>query len=296
MTFARSHISLGEQSVRFTSSDEQAIVISESENATHVAINLTLTSPLVIEGETRNELSLTVARNAHAHVVLDAPKIASILIKLDPYADAHIYVRGAQHEQALLNIAVHEDARATLFVVGVDQEINLATDVELLGRDAAFAYFALDFATTAKTNSALTIFHRVPHTKSAQAFRGIYGGASRGQFLGKVVIDKGARASNAAQLYKSILLSKDAKAHVMPQLEINNHDVAATHGASIGELDSNILFYLCSRGIKIADAKALMMMSMANDILDNIDDREIKASLSEEVAAAISACEDAHVA
>lgn len=296
MTFARSHISFGEHGFDFTSKDEKSIAIADAPNATHVAINLTLTSPLIIDGKTKNALSLTFARNARAHVVLDAREISSTSIKLDPYADAHIYVKGTQQELALLNIAVHEDARATLFVIGVDQQINLATDVELLGRDAAFAYFALDFATTAKTNSALTIFHRVPHTKSAQAFRGIYGGASRGQFLGKVVIDKGARASNAAQLYKSILLSKDAKAHVMPQLEINNHDVAATHGASIGELDSTILFYLCSRGIKIADAKALMMMSMANDILDNIDDHEIKASLSEEVAAAISACEDAHVA
>ncbi len=105
---------------------------------------------------------------------------------------------------------------------------------------------------------ALTINHNAPDTSSQQLFRGTADGNSRGVFQGKIVVAKGADRTDAQQNHKALLLSPRAEIDAKPELEIYADEVKCSHGASVGALDQNALFYLRSRGIGAAEAKALL--------------------------------------
>jgi Fe-S cluster assembly protein SufD len=114
------------------------------------------------------------------------------------------------------------------------------------------------------------VYHSKPHCNSNELYKGIIGGKAHGVFNGKIFVEKDAQKTNAYQSNKNILLSNDAVVNAKPQLEIFADDVKCTHGATTGQMDDESLFYLRSRGINENDAKALLNLAFANDILNNI--------------------------
>ena len=155
------------------------------------------------------------------------------------------------------------------------------TSVYLKENGAAINYFGLDeLDASAKNNNELTIYHEAPHTKSNQSFRGIYAGESYGSFQGKVVVQRHAVGSDAKQLYKALIVGDKAKAHVMPQMEIYEDDISASHGASIGQLDEEAVFYLRSRAIDENAAKSLLIMGFLQEILNQIDNSLLKNTVA----------------
>ncbi len=114
------------------------------------------------------------------------------------------------------------------------------------------------------------VYHSKPHCNSNELYKGIIGGKAHGVFNGKIFVEKDAQKTNAYQSNKNILLSNDAVVNAKPQLEIFADDVKCTHGATTGQMDDESLFYLRSRGINESDAKALLNLAFANDILNNI--------------------------
>jgi len=124
-----------------------------------------------------------------------------------------------------------------------------------------------------------TIDHAKPHTTSHELFKGILGGKSRGVFDGKIVVRAGAQKTNAMQSSKNLLLSKEALVHTKPQLEIHANDVKCKHGATIGQLDDAVLFYMRSRGIGLAEARRLLIHAFASEILDQVTVKEVQTQL-----------------
>lgn len=124
------------------------------------------------------------------------------------------------------------------------------------------------------------VYHAKPHCNSNELYKGIIGGKAHGVFNGKIFVEKDAQKTNAYQSNKNILLSNDAVVNAKPQLEIFADDVKCTHGATTGQMDDEALFYLRSRGINEADAKALLNLAFANDILANISIPEFSAYIS----------------
>lgn len=159
----------------------------------------------------------------------------------------------------------------------LEQNIN----INLLKEGANFIYLGLHGLKNNSCQTILQINHQAKNTKSEQIFRGIYGQNSIGTFHGKVIIEKSAQHSLAKQDYKSILLSDNAKAKVKPVLEIYNHDISASHGASLGQIDELGLFYLLSRGINEEVAKAMLLNGFLQAILDKIGNNSIKENYSE---------------
>ena len=129
------------------------------------------------------------------------------------------------------------------------------------------------------------VYHSKPHCNSNELYKGIIGGKAHGVFNGKIFVEKDAQKTNAYQSNKNILLSNDAVVNAKPQLEIFADDVKCTHGATTGQMDDEALFYLRSRGINEADAKALLNLAFANDILNNISLPEFSAYISSLVEA-----------
>ncbi len=125
------------------------------------------------------------------------------------------------------------------------------------------------------------IDHAMPHCQSNELYKGVLDGKSRGVFNGKVFVRKDAQKTNAYQSNKAILLSKDALIDTKPQLEIYADDVKCSHGAAIGQLDEESVFYLRSRGIGEEKARDVLIRAFANDVFDLIDNEALHNHLNE---------------
>jgi Fe-S cluster assembly protein SufD len=112
--------------------------------------------------------------------------------------------------------------------------------------------------------------HASPHCNSRQFYNGILDGKSHGVFHGRIVVHKDAQKSDAKQTNRNLLLSDDAQIDTKPQLEIYADDVKCTHGATIGQIEENALFYLRSRAIDERTARRLLLMAFAGECLERM--------------------------
>jgi Fe-S cluster assembly scaffold protein SufB len=242
--------------------------------------------PLVLSIRTICTLHIVLKNKARAHLVVENHASSQINMQLEKEALLQLYfIPHYNHHRDTtqsLSARIEEASRLGIFELAMaEEQCSRTIQVEMCGPLAHTRYFGIDqLHGHAKKDSRLTIFHRAPKTISEQSFRGTYAGSAHGFFLGKVIVDKDAWLSNAKQLYKSIILSEHAKASVMPQLEINNSDISASHGASIGKLDDDCLFYLCARGFSLKDAHVILIKSLFNDILEHIDEPTLKNMLT----------------
>jgi len=123
------------------------------------------------------------------------------------------------------------------------------------------------------------IEHAAPHCASREVYKGIMDDASHGVFNGKVYVQPEAQKTDGKQTNNNVLLSETAQADTKPQLEIFADDVKCTHGATVGRLDEVALFYLRSRGIDLEQARTLLTYAFAADVLERIDQPEVRKAL-----------------
>lgn len=121
-----------------------------------------------------------------------------------------------------------------------------------------------------QTDNYTRIVHAKPDCESHELYKGILDGHARGVFNGRIVVNRDAQKTNSKQTNKNLLLSKDALVNTNPQLEIFADDVKCTHGATIGQLDEEQVFYLRARGIGEAEARSVLAYAFANDIVGRI--------------------------
>jgi Fe-S cluster assembly protein SufD len=112
--------------------------------------------------------------------------------------------------------------------------------------------------------------HRAGHSTSEQLFKGLLQGKSRAEFNGLIEVYRDAQQTNATQLNKNLLLSKDAHIDSRPQLNILADDVKCSHGSTVGSLSAGELFYLQSRGLDEMSAKAILTYSFARELISKI--------------------------
>jgi Fe-S cluster assembly protein SufD len=137
------------------------------------------------------------------------------------------------------------------------------------------ADFAFHAANIGGGNSTLevvtTIRHVEPNATSRQTVRSVLGGKAIGSYLGKVAVSRGADGTDSEQSVKAMLLDRGATANAKPELEIYADDVKCAHGATVGELDRNQLFYAAARGLDPASARALLLEGFVGGLWDEID-------------------------
>jgi Fe-S cluster assembly protein SufD len=112
--------------------------------------------------------------------------------------------------------------------------------------------------------------HSSPHCSSRQFYNGILDGQAHGVFHGRIVVHKNAQKTDAKQTNRNLLLSDDAQIDTKPQLEIYADDVKCTHGATIGQIEENALFYLRSRGIDEISARRILLLAFAGECLERM--------------------------
>jgi Fe-S cluster assembly protein SufD len=132
------------------------------------------------------------------------------------------------------------------------------------------------------------IDHAEPHGTSRELYKGIMDGSSRGVFHGTIIVRPGAQKTDAVQTNKNLLLSKQALVDSTPALEIFADDVKCRHGATTGQLDPAAVFYLRSRGIGEAEARALLTYAFASDLAGRIGVAEVRAAVEAELGLRLS--------
>ncbi len=125
--------------------------------------------------------------------------------------------------------------------------------------------------------------HRKPDGKSHQLYKGLMSGNSRGVFRGRVMVRQDAQRTDAHQTHKTLLLSDTAKVDTQPQLEILADDVKCSHGAAVGQLQEDALFYLRSRGIGEREAAQILAQGFAREVIERLDLEFLKETLLESV-------------
>ena len=123
------------------------------------------------------------------------------------------------------------------------------------------------------------IDHQVPNCLSHQTYKGVLNEKSRAVFNGKVFVRENASGTDAQQQNKNLLLSNDARVDTKPQLEIFNDDVKCSHGATVGQLEEEELFYLLTRGLPETLARNLLTYGFAEEVINKIEIEEIKTEL-----------------
>ena len=132
------------------------------------------------------------------------------------------------------------------------------------------------------------IDHAKAHCPSHEIYKGILGGKARAVFNGKIVVRQDAQKTDAKQTNRALLLSDNASINTKPQLEIFADDVKCTHGAAIGQLDEDAIFYLRARGLTYFEARDMLIHAFAGDILDRVKVEPLRLALEGELYAQLA--------
>jgi Fe-S cluster assembly protein SufD len=133
------------------------------------------------------------------------------------------------------------------------------------------------------------VIHHHGNTGSSQLFKHVVGGRGQAVYQGKVTVAKGANGSDSGQTAKALLLGEAAEADLKPELEIFADDVKCAHGAAVGDLDADSLFYLRARGISEAEARGLLLHAFLEDAVEEIANADQRELVRNELLAALRA-------
>jgi Fe-S cluster assembly protein SufD len=133
-----------------------------------------------------------------------------------------------------------------------------------------------------------TIDHARAHCPSHEVYKGILGGRARAVFNGKIIVRQDAQKTDAKQTNRALLLSDDALINTKPQLEIFADDVKCTHGAAIGQLDEDAIFYLRARGLTFFEARDMLIHAFAGQILEGVKVEPLRTALESELYAQLA--------
>lgn len=159
-------------------------------------------------------------------------------------------------------------------------EISNEIEVNLNGKGGECCVNGLYLADgQQKVSTRVNIFHNVPECHSSQLFKGILDGESRTSFSGKIYVAKDAQKTEAYQANNNLLASRTAKAYTQPHLEIYADDVKCSHGATVGSLNEDELFYMRSRGIAKDEAKLLQQQAFAYAVLEKVANESLRERL-----------------
>ena len=173
---------------------------------------------------------------------------------------------------AAINAHLDRDASLTSHSISfggalVRNDLNVALEGE--GSHSTLnGLFAVDGQRLVDTHTHID--HRRPHASSRELYKGVLTGKAEGVFNGTITVRENAQKTDAVQYSKNLLLSKQAQINTKPQLEIRNNDVRCFHGATIGQIDPDAMFYLKSRGIDEDEAKRILVRGFAAEIIHGI--------------------------
>ncbi len=205
--------------------------------------------------------------------------------------NANLNWHAIQHENSALNLVNHVEAHvardARFQYVSLSQNSRFIRNTIQVRFNGENAYASLNgfYQTDGESlvDNHVLIDHKVPNCESHQLFKGLLGGEGTGVFNGKIMVHQDAQKTNAFQSSKAVLLSETATIHTKPQLEIFADDVKCSHGAAIGQMKKNEIFYFMARGIDEKKAAAILNYAYVVELYERVSDEKLKAYLIEKL-------------
>ena len=197
------------------------------------------------------------------------PAPVEIVIAAGESATKHLIADSGIHDFA---ITLGAGARMAFHVLNAtDAYGRIAIDVTL--HDGAhFEFGAVQIGGgDANLEIVTTVRHIEPNATSRQVVRSVLGGTATGSYLGKVAVSRDAQKTDSVQSVKAMLLTRTATANAKPELEIYADDVKCAHGATVGELDKNAMFYLAARGLPPAEAQTLLLQAFVAEVFEGAE-------------------------
>lgn len=220
-------------------------------------------------------------RNVGLEVIL-AEQAQLEHVRLSLASDAGVLV-----EEALLRLAA--GARYNGHFAGFGSKLSrMELEIALEGKGAQAYLSGIAVLDSRRHNDVTThLRHLVGDTHSDQLFKQVVSGHARAIYQGKVTVAKAANGSDSNQTAKALVLSDQAEADLKPELEILADDVKCSHGAAVGDLDADSLFYLRARGLPEIDARRLLMQAFLEDALARIMDADRRELVRTQMLAAL---------
>ena len=188
-----------------------------------------------------------------------------------------------------VELTLRAGASASIFALNTAPRYGrIELDVRL-HQGADFAFDAANIGGGDATLEIVTnVRHLEPSATSRQSVRSVLGGKTVGSYLGKVAVSRAAQLSDSVQSVKAMLLSRTATANAKPELEIYADDVKCAHGATVGELDRDQLFYAATRGLDPAGARALLLDGFVGGLWHEAEGGETIAEMARAALKAIA--------
>jgi len=230
----------------------------------------------IIETYNRNDETKYLTNAVIEISLADEAKLNHYRVQRESHAAFHIGTSGVEVHRG----SVYDSTNITLGARLSRHDINVKFNSE---GGEVFVDGLYLVSEDQHTDTHSIIDHQLPNCVSHQNYKGIVDGKARAVFNGKVFVRENASGTDAQQSNKNLLLSNDARVDTKPQLEIFNDDVKCAHGATVGQLEEEELFYLLTRGLNESLARNLLTYGFAEEIVNKIGIQSIKKQLDEAV-------------
>ena len=253
-------------------------------------------SHAVLVMDIADEASCTVIEHHHGKGDgLSAPVLSITLGKSARFNHGRVQSEDENRNHlAVMAMDIAEKGQYNALSVQTGSALSRAENrIALKGEDVDLTMTTLYLANTKQVMDVTSLVdHQMPNCTSRQIVRGVLDDQAKGIFQGKVIVARDAQKTDGNQMSRTLLLSRKCEADAKPELEIYADDVACSHGATVGEIDDNHLFYLMSRGISKTDARQMLIEAFLADVLDDVDNEMLKAPVEASVAAWLKALGD----
>ncbi|MEQ1649351.1 MAG: Fe-S cluster assembly protein SufD [Hyphomicrobiaceae bacterium] len=288
-------------------SDETVIALNQALASDGVAVSITTGQTLA-----RPLMVVMVAAGPHGQFVSVRHRVDVGAGASAQVIEAKVTLKGAASGQlnAVTEVAVGDGAQLQHIQVGLEGETatSLASTLVSLEQSSTYRLFQLTVGTGLARNQAfvrfagegakldisglmlgrkrqhcdttLVIDHAVPNCESRELFKTVLDNEARAVFQGKVIVRPDAQKTDGKQMANALMLSEGAEFDSKPELEIYADDVVCGHGATVAELDHDLMFYLRSRGIPQPEGRAMLIDSFAGEALDKVADENVHDALS----------------
>jgi Fe-S cluster assembly protein SufD len=200
---------------------------------------------------------------------------------------AQAAAEAVQVEDVAVRVARGGLYRAHLFNAGAElSRLTLRLTLKDLGANAELSGVSV-LGGQLHADVTTHVYHAACETQSVQLFKHVAGGKSRAVYQGKITVAKGADKSDSRQTAKALLLGERAEADLKPELEIFADDVKCAHGAAVGDLDADSLFYLRARGIPEHEARNMLLRAFLREAVDGIEDETVRDAVWQSVEDAL---------
>ena len=214
--------------------------------------------------------------------------VTEVVVGEDAVLDHHLLQQESRAAYHIATLAVHQGRNSTFtsHSLAIGGALDRSEIRALLADEGSTCTLRGVYAATGRQHVDIhtRIEHAKPRCASLQLYKGILSGQASGAFTGRILVRQDAHKTDARQTNNNLLLSEDAVVHTTPQLEILADDVKCTHGATVGQLDRDVLFYLRSRGIGLESARRLMTEAFSSELIRLIAQDRIRNRFTELLA------------